>query len=454
MSQPPFRRPACLAASRLPPEPGQVDDFFAAWPCDEGAGQTTADIGPRGFGGILHGATWTEGILGNALAYDGLDDYAELTDGSGHPDLIGDLAEGTVSLWFKFDSVPGTNLVDPLFYLGSDEGGPDHSGLLIEIGHFSDNTKLYFTIHDGDGQNPTIPLCFDSGFDLNIGEWYHFAAVVGDGFNTGYLNGVELTNRHYNFGTSSHQVFFADLVSPEVLWIGKGFLSTITTEQYHEGVVDEVRVYDRPLTADDVAAYYQSVVGDLEISLESPTNGEVLWGPVTVTGTSQGATGVAVSIDGGPFEPAGGVDPWSYSFDASLLSPRNHEIIARAENGTGGAIDASAFVIVNADSPPTPDCSAVEPGTPLPFANGAAPTELRYPAGSIISVEIIGHSENRGYHTALQALLDANPPGGYQSVVTNNSIGGHETWRWVTPVSGGTRRSRTSSTPSRGRRSR
>jgi hypothetical protein len=145
--------------------------------------------------------------------------------------------------------------IHPIFYLGDGIGGAGNSSLIIEVGHFaSSNRKLYFTVLTG---NKSIPLCFDSGFNLQLHTWYHFAVVVGPNFNTGYLNGQEMTNRHYNFGDASDSYFFDDILDKRVCWVGRGFLGGIATTNYYDGKIDEIRIYDRPLGADEIRQYYE-----------------------------------------------------------------------------------------------------------------------------------------------------------------------------------------------------
>jgi hypothetical protein len=86
----------------------------------------------------------------------------------------------------------------------------------------------------------------------------------------------------------------------------------------------------------------------------------------------------------------------------------------------------------NAPEPPT-DCETRVPGTPLPYTNGAAPSQVDISKYDTIQLKIIGHSENRGYHTFLQQMLDDNPIGGKKYIVKNNWIDGHEAFRWATP---------------------
>ena len=90
---------------------------------------------------------------------------------------------------------------------------------------------------------------------------------------------------------------------------------------------------------------------------------------------------------------------------------------------------------VNCTGPKKPAvCAALVPGTPLPFPNASAPSRLDLSASNTIELVILGHSENRGYHTYLEQLIRYNPllPG-KTFIVYNDYIGGTEAWRWSTP---------------------
>mgnify|MGYP000710304452 FL=1 len=225
--------------------------LVAHWAFDEGSGTTIHDSSLSGIDLSLFGAKWVQGRVGGALAFDGGGDVAGLPGGV--PAALTDLDVGTVSLWFRFESIPGTNQIHPILHLGAGSGAPLQSAFVVEVGHFETGTDLYFTILDRKGH---LALCFDSGFDLSPAKWYHFAAVVGPDFNTGYLDGVELVDREYNAGDASTSKFVVDVVSPDVLWLGRGFLGKVTGPQEHHGAIDEVRFHSRPLTAAEVGELY------------------------------------------------------------------------------------------------------------------------------------------------------------------------------------------------------
>ncbi len=230
--------------------------LVAYWPLDN----SVADSGPNSLDGTpLNGVGFGDGILGNGLQLDGVDDYVNVTDAGAFPAVIGGLSEGTISVWFKFQGTTTWGEIFPIFYMGDGVGGAGQTSAIIEIGHFdAGNTKLYWTTFRDDLQNePT--MCFDTGFNLLPDQWYQFAAVVGPSGNTGYLNGQELTDRHYNFADASSPEFLDDISVQQVTWIGRGFLGFNTPDQYFPGEIDEVLIYDRPLSATEMLDYYNSV---------------------------------------------------------------------------------------------------------------------------------------------------------------------------------------------------
>jgi len=135
----------------------------------------------------------------------------------------------------------------------------NNEGLIIEVGHegvYNASEKLYFTNTMSGSSEPIH--CFDNGTDLTAGTWYHFVVVVSSTGNTGYLNGVEMTSRVYNFGTSSDTYFF-NSVNSGILSIGYGRFGFATPGQfyYFDGLIDDVRIYSRALTAAEVLVLYQ-----------------------------------------------------------------------------------------------------------------------------------------------------------------------------------------------------
>lgn len=202
--------------------------------------------------GEVNGAQWVKGIKGQALQFDGLDDFVEI--GTAGLNQVGKLKNGSISLWFKFKNI-GPREILPLLYLGEANNQGTTDNLVIEIGHFDHglppDKKLYYTVYN---QTYEPILCFDSNQNLKENTWYHFVVVNSPSGNTGYLNGLELTKRHYNFSTAADTRFFANLKNKEIFRLGYGWFGIDRQFHYFEGLIDEVRIYNRPLTDAEIKA--------------------------------------------------------------------------------------------------------------------------------------------------------------------------------------------------------
>ncbi len=204
---------------------------------------------------VLEGnPVYSAGPVGQAVSFDGEDDrllfLPEIVN------LLASLHRGTIAFWFKFENVLSSKEILPLFYVGVSREDAVDDLFVIEIGHRDPkNLKLYVTWVEGG----RIPLCFDTGRNLEPQRWYHFALVVSDQGNTGYLNGVELFRRHYNFGSPRMQRFLADVRYPEIgaLGYGKTARGKSPSFLYLNGALDEFRIYARPLTPAEILDLYK-----------------------------------------------------------------------------------------------------------------------------------------------------------------------------------------------------
>ncbi|MBU2565500.1 MAG: hypothetical protein KJ655_04525, partial [Candidatus Thermoplasmatota archaeon] len=58
------------------------EGLVACWYFDENNGTTAYDSSGNNNNGTIHGATWTTGVNGSALSFDGVDDYVNIPDSS------------------------------------------------------------------------------------------------------------------------------------------------------------------------------------------------------------------------------------------------------------------------------------------------------------------------------------------------------------------------------------
>lgn len=222
------------------------------------------DSAGENHGTIKGGATFTQGKAGKAISLDGVDDYVDFSQET--VNSLGKLSQGTIAFWFRFESLLDTQTVMPIIYIGGKDR-PDNI-YVIEIGHSAgteapydfnavpgtpdpSNTRLYSTWIRND-KDPF--LCFDTNKNLDENKWYHFAVVVSENGNTGYLNGVEMTDRDYNFGNSNAHPFLNDISAKDKFYIGYGRNSYMISPDmvFFKGEIDDVRVYNEPLSADEI----------------------------------------------------------------------------------------------------------------------------------------------------------------------------------------------------------
>jgi len=219
-----------LTALGWEPEPPSEPLPVSHWKFDEGSGTTAYDSVGNNHG-IIHGATWTTGKINGALSFDGVDDYVDCGD-----DLSLD-SINSVSMWFN-PEIKG--------YLG---------GIISQFGTNAD--RWVFTINEvatelcvwSDG---SYLISSDTG-SISPGDWCH-AVITWDG-STGkmYINGVQQS------GTTTTSFF--NVINPEILSIGIHFYDSIPSTPYgFKGLLDDVRVYDRALSAEEIQHLYERVL--------------------------------------------------------------------------------------------------------------------------------------------------------------------------------------------------
>lgn len=197
----------------------------------------------------------------NEDSFNGVNDFVDLSNSVSE---IKTITEGTIAFSFKFDSLLDAQSIMPILYFGMDnENDPDNM-FVIELGHSGgsygegsssqpdpSNKKVYVTWMKNN-QQPF--LCFDSNENLEENVWYNLAVVVDETGNRGYLDGTEMTNRDYNFGSSSDVEFLSSIPNPEKLWIGKGRSSYMISPNfvYFKGSVKDLRIYNKALTGTEI----------------------------------------------------------------------------------------------------------------------------------------------------------------------------------------------------------
>ena len=193
----------------------------AHWPMDEGQGNVTVDA----VGGLqlkLEGTEWVQTKLGPALHFDGKDARAtcELADALKPTERL------TVSIWARRT---GETRYQQLVDAGSG-WGDDNQGYRLLL---HSRGARFMQEAGGDA-------CNLDGGDLVASQWHH-VAVVYDGARAAlYLNG-----RNVREVSDTGPITYNGLKSFRVGCGGNGGII---------GDIDDLAIYDRALSADEVAA--------------------------------------------------------------------------------------------------------------------------------------------------------------------------------------------------------
>ncbi|MCK6473738.1 MAG: DNRLRE domain-containing protein [Planctomycetes bacterium] len=211
------------------PAPAAPQDLVLHLPFDEKSGDVAKDASGNGHDAALkNGPQFVAGRIGGALKFDGTDDYAEIADFDYGPDF-------TLSFWFSMEPNP-----DKQFQYLFGHGVYDKTNsCLVYVDLHEKKLRTYLR----DGNDGHIVREYDIPYD-GLGNWIHYAVQVTreEGLKI-YLDGKLLkTGRHGKKG-----------VKPKTA-LTLGIRWDLDRERIFTGALDDLRLYNRALSDDEIAA--------------------------------------------------------------------------------------------------------------------------------------------------------------------------------------------------------
>jgi hypothetical protein len=197
------------------------------WKFNEGSGGIAFDSsGNNNHGILVNGPTWVDGKYGKALSFDGVNEYVEVPQSSSL-----DIVDGvSIAAWIYPKALPALTLILTRWYDGTE---PDRGialcliqGLYVRFGVINDANL------------------FDVPFSFEINKWYYLAATWNGSVSRVYVNGIEIGNRSTSGSFTNQDVN---------LGIG---CDINPFHAYFNGTIDNVMIYNRALTAEEVMAHY------------------------------------------------------------------------------------------------------------------------------------------------------------------------------------------------------
>jgi hypothetical protein len=220
------------------------EGLLAYWSSDEGTDTVLHDNSGRGHDGIIYGATWVDGISGSALSFDGVDDYVEIPDVS---DFVFVNQSLTYSAWVQI--VDNANSYREFICL-AEAGGDKRPGIhLVKSRSGSNEGRVSMQVDNGTQYNSAVSI--QDGDQLPKSQWMHLVGVVDyqNSLIKLYINGIFQDEDYLpNYDLSEAQ--------PLGLRLGWSTWGDIGFNYHHKGLMDEVRIYDRALSEDEVEWLY------------------------------------------------------------------------------------------------------------------------------------------------------------------------------------------------------
>jgi len=202
----------------------QASGLISLWGGDNNA----LDLMGSNNGTLTNGATYATGKVGQAFSFDGVDDYVVTP-------LVASVTDGvTLNAWVKWGGSNASNARQVIMY----NGNYDSTG----YGIFSENSGT-ITLLIGQG----TPAVLTTNAALVQGTWQHVAAVRAAGTWIVYLNGQAVSIVSGDPNTAPNTPTTNAMVGGS----GDATLS-------FKGLIDEVGIYNRALSASEVEAVYNA----------------------------------------------------------------------------------------------------------------------------------------------------------------------------------------------------
>jgi hypothetical protein len=209
---------------------GPINGLVAWWKFDETNGTVAYDSSGNGYdGNLIGGSTWATGKIGGAISLDGTNDYVEVSSRKWNIENL-----FSVSFWYLNNGADGT-----IFSLGTPSNNNEIMLWILE-----GRQDFYFHKELGNWARIYEPTLSQ--------DWHHKTCVV----NGGYLANQMFSYINGSLHQSTYKIsgvpgLLSDLQN-RLLRIG----SRVNASKFFNGLIDDVRIYDRALSAEEVQALY------------------------------------------------------------------------------------------------------------------------------------------------------------------------------------------------------
>jgi methionine-rich copper-binding protein CopC len=314
--------------------PTSTTGLVAAFDFNAGSGTTVTDASSSHNNGTITNATWvSNGQFGGALSFNGTNSWVTIPSSSSL-----NLSSGmTLEAWVKPATATGYGSV-----LFKETSGGDTYSLYSVTGnsqppaaYINTNTVVY---------GPSA---------LSLAGWSHLAATY-DGTNLSlYVNGNLVNTTTTTIGPIQS--------STGALRIG----GNSVYGDYFNGLIDEVRVYNRALNQGEIRSDMSTPIGGAidstppTVALNSPTVNGTIDTLSAAASDNVGIGGVQFLLNGQPLGPKLTAAPYTYAWDTSKYVNGTYTISAQAFDVAGNTATSptTQVSVANATTEDTPAVS-------------------------------------------------------------------------------------------------
>jgi hypothetical protein len=208
------------------------EGLIGYWAFDEGGGATALDFSGNGnAGSLVNAPAWAEGRINSAVSFDGNDDYVRING-------LSSFDAFTFTAWIRLNDQASTE--------------PSGNNLLFQKDFKSNRILIrpsgyYIEFNNMYGQGVTAS---------NVNEWVHIA-ITREGSSATFYRNADLVR---SWDVSSSPVDFSSGVIG-----GEG-------NYWFNGLIDEVRLYDRALSESEIGELYTYTEHDDTLQPSTPLN--------------------------------------------------------------------------------------------------------------------------------------------------------------------------------------
>lgn len=330
----------------LAPTSPVIDGLAGFWNFDEADGTIVYDGSGYGQQGtLLANEQRVVGESGNALKFSGNRNFVRL------PGISFGNSDYTAAAWVKTTTTKAYLI-----------GNGDNSDLRIFGG------KAFFGIYTNSGARFNN---LQGSRAVNDNQW-HFIVGIRKGNSMQIFVDGSLDNSISISGEAN--------VGYQTLAIRHGG----SNKDYYNGLLDEVYVFNRAITAEEVRLLYLGNTGDTlppTVAVTSPTSGATVSGSTVISATASdnvGIIGVQFKLDGVNFGSEVTNSPYGVSWNTAQFPNGVYTLSAVARDASGNTAQSAvvSLTVSNNSTPtPTPTPVATPTATPTPVATPTpAPT--------------------------------------------------------------------------------